>query len=225
MRDPDTGETRGFGFISYESFEAADRAIECMDGQFLANQRISVSYAYKKDGRGERHGSAAERMLAAAKPVKFKPHTNFSAGPAADAAASQAAAAVAASAAAAAVPSQAMPHMQPPPMHMQYAARGMGMGMGMGMGGMGMGGMGMGGMGMGGGMHPPGAMMAGAAGGYGGFGQGALAGYGNGGGMPPPPPRCVLSFVPLITPRKKLTKQIEMLHHCAHALRNTDRTV
>lgn len=28
MRDPDTGNSRGFGFISYDSFEASDSAIE-----------------------------------------------------------------------------------------------------------------------------------------------------------------------------------------------------
>jgi len=28
MRDPETGNSRGFGFISYDSFEASDSAIE-----------------------------------------------------------------------------------------------------------------------------------------------------------------------------------------------------
>lgn len=28
MRDPETGNSRGFGFISYDSFEASDAAIE-----------------------------------------------------------------------------------------------------------------------------------------------------------------------------------------------------
>ena len=28
MRDPDTGNSRGFGFVSYDSFEASDAAIE-----------------------------------------------------------------------------------------------------------------------------------------------------------------------------------------------------
>merc|ERR1719399_2754234 len=36
-----------------------------MNGQFLANTPIHVSYAYKKDTKGERHGSAAERLIAA----------------------------------------------------------------------------------------------------------------------------------------------------------------
>lgn len=28
MRDPETGNSRGFGFISYDSFETSDAAIE-----------------------------------------------------------------------------------------------------------------------------------------------------------------------------------------------------
>ena len=59
MRDPDTGNSRGFGFISYDSFEASDSAIEAMNGQYLCNRQITVSYAYKKDTKGERHGTPA----------------------------------------------------------------------------------------------------------------------------------------------------------------------
>ena len=36
-----------------------------MNGQYLMNKEISVQYAYKKDGKGERHGDQAERVLAA----------------------------------------------------------------------------------------------------------------------------------------------------------------
>lgn len=53
MRDPDNGNSRGFGFVSYDSFEAADSAIEAMNGQFLCNRPISVSYAFKKDTKGK----------------------------------------------------------------------------------------------------------------------------------------------------------------------------
>ncbi|ORX43318.1 RNA-binding domain-containing protein [Hesseltinella vesiculosa] len=63
-RDADTGAPRGFGFISFSTFEASDAAIDAMDSQFLMNKQISVSYSFKKDGKGERHGSAAERLLA-----------------------------------------------------------------------------------------------------------------------------------------------------------------
>eukprot|EP00276_Gloeochaete_wittrockiana_P021935 CAMPEP_0184351442 /NCGR_PEP_ID=MMETSP1089-20130417/43628_1 /TAXON_ID=38269 ORGANISM="Gloeochaete wittrockiana, Strain SAG46.84" /NCGR_SAMPLE_ID=MMETSP1089 /ASSEMBLY_ACC=CAM_ASM_000445 /LENGTH=276 /DNA_ID=CAMNT_0026684793 /DNA_START=86 /DNA_END=912 /DNA_ORIENTATION=+ len=83
MRDPDTGNSRGFGFASYDSFEASDAAIEAMNGQYLCNRPISVSYAYKKDTKGERHGSLAERILAANNPniQRNRPHTMFAAAP------------------------------------------------------------------------------------------------------------------------------------------------
>ncbi|KAJ1939441.1 hypothetical protein DL89DRAFT_310577 [Linderina pennispora] len=64
-RDPESGNSKGFAFVSYASFEASDKAIEAMNGQYLANKPVSVDYALKKDGKGEKHGSAAERLLAA----------------------------------------------------------------------------------------------------------------------------------------------------------------
>lgn len=35
-----------------------------MNGQYLMNKAITVQYAFKKDGKGERHGTEAERTLA-----------------------------------------------------------------------------------------------------------------------------------------------------------------
>lgn len=64
-REEATGVSKGYAFLAYDTFEAADAAIEAMNGQYLCNRPISVNYAFKKDGRGERHGSAAERLLAA----------------------------------------------------------------------------------------------------------------------------------------------------------------
>ncbi|EIE23928.1 RNA-binding domain-containing protein [Coccomyxa subellipsoidea C-169] len=85
MRDPETGATKGFGFVSYDSFEASDAAIEAMNGQFLCNRPITVSFAYKKDTKGERHGSEAERQLATQQRTKAaaasRPHTLFASGP------------------------------------------------------------------------------------------------------------------------------------------------
>ncbi|KIW09175.1 uncharacterized protein PV09_00106 [Verruconis gallopava] len=57
--------SKGYGFVSFSNFESSDEAIANMHGQFLANKEITVQYAYKKDGKGERHGDAAERLLAA----------------------------------------------------------------------------------------------------------------------------------------------------------------
>eukprot|EP00581_Thalassiosira_minuscula_P013893 CAMPEP_0183711836 /NCGR_PEP_ID=MMETSP0737-20130205/7209_1 /TAXON_ID=385413 /ORGANISM="Thalassiosira miniscula, Strain CCMP1093" /LENGTH=329 /DNA_ID=CAMNT_0025940403 /DNA_START=165 /DNA_END=1154 /DNA_ORIENTATION=+ len=86
MRDDMTNQSKGFGFVSFDAFEASDLAIECMHNQYLCNRQITVQYAFKKastsgegndmvaeGGRGpggmpERHGSRAERMLAAANP-------------------------------------------------------------------------------------------------------------------------------------------------------------
>ena len=59
MRDPETGNSKGYAFISFASFDTSDAAIEAMNGQYLCNRAITISYAFKKDSKGERHGSAA----------------------------------------------------------------------------------------------------------------------------------------------------------------------
>ncbi|KAF9021448.1 hypothetical protein BDZ89DRAFT_957474 [Hymenopellis radicata] len=64
-REQTTGTSKGYGFVSYSNFEYSDAAIEAMNGQFLMNKAITVQYAFKKDGKGERHGTQAERLLAA----------------------------------------------------------------------------------------------------------------------------------------------------------------
>ena len=101
MRDPDSGSSKGFAFISYASFEASDAAIEAMNGQYLCNRPIQVTYAFKKESKGERHGSAAERLLAAKNPLSLaaRPHTIFADAPSA----------------APAVPPVMMPPPPPPP--------------------------------------------------------------------------------------------------------------
>lgn len=59
MRDPESGSSKGFAFVSFDSFESADHAIASMNGQFFYNRQLVVQYAYKKDSNGERHGSEA----------------------------------------------------------------------------------------------------------------------------------------------------------------------
>ena len=61
----DANLSKNYGFISYASFDSSDDAITNMNGQYLMNREITVQYAYKKDGKGERHGDTAERALAA----------------------------------------------------------------------------------------------------------------------------------------------------------------
>ena len=63
MRDTDTGNSKGYAFINFASFDAADAGIEAMNGQYLCNRAITISYAFKKDSRGERHGSAAGEKI------------------------------------------------------------------------------------------------------------------------------------------------------------------
>lgn len=83
MRDPETGNSKGFAFINFASFEASDAAMDAMNGQYLCNRPITVSYAFKKDSKGERHGSAAERLLAAQNPLSHadRPHQLFADAP------------------------------------------------------------------------------------------------------------------------------------------------
>ena len=38
MRDHDSGSSRGFGFVSFDGYEASDAAIESMNGQYLCNR-------------------------------------------------------------------------------------------------------------------------------------------------------------------------------------------
>ncbi|KAK4152626.1 putative spliceosome-associated protein SAP-49 [Chaetomidium leptoderma] len=64
VRD-DNNISKGYGFVSFDSFEASDAAVATMNGQYLLSKAITVEYAYKKDGKGERHGDEAERTLAA----------------------------------------------------------------------------------------------------------------------------------------------------------------
>ncbi len=69
MRDPISGQSKGFGFIHYDNFESSDKAIEEMDGKYFSNQIIKVEYAYKQNTKGEKHGTFAERFIAANRPV------------------------------------------------------------------------------------------------------------------------------------------------------------
>ncbi|CAF0775561.1 unnamed protein product [Brachionus calyciflorus] len=89
MRENDTNSSKGFAFINFASFEASDAALEAMNGQYLCNRPITISYAFKKDSKGERHGTEAERFLAAQNPLPQaeRPHQLFADAPAAHAAA------------------------------------------------------------------------------------------------------------------------------------------
>ena len=59
------GKSKGFAFIGFDSFTASDNAIKYMSGQMMCNKPLKVQYALRKGGNGDRHGSEAERLLAA----------------------------------------------------------------------------------------------------------------------------------------------------------------
>ena len=70
MRDAESGESKGFAFVSFSDFESADAAVAALNGQYVAGRPISVAYAIKKDSKGERHGSEAERLLASQRRIQ-----------------------------------------------------------------------------------------------------------------------------------------------------------
>ncbi len=68
---------QGFAFVNYASFEASDAAIESMNGQYLCNRQISVTYAFKKDTKGERHGSAAGLLCTDKRNITGNPNNRW----------------------------------------------------------------------------------------------------------------------------------------------------
>jgi RNA recognition motif-containing protein len=62
ITDRDTGRSRGFGFVTFEDDEAADRAIAALNGTELDGRTIRVDVAQAKErnrggGGGYRGGS------------------------------------------------------------------------------------------------------------------------------------------------------------------------
>lgn len=48
VRYPDTGRSKGFGFVEYATTEEATAALEALDGKEIAERAIKVSYARAK---------------------------------------------------------------------------------------------------------------------------------------------------------------------------------
>lgn len=66
QRDPETGESEGYGFLTYDDFTTSDTVIEKMNGATLMNLKVTVAYAFKEHGhqKGASHGDKVERLLA-----------------------------------------------------------------------------------------------------------------------------------------------------------------
>jgi cold-inducible RNA-binding protein len=52
VTDRDTGRSRGFGFVEYNSRDEADNARQQMDGAFLDGRTIRVDDAQERQGGG-----------------------------------------------------------------------------------------------------------------------------------------------------------------------------
>lgn len=55
--DRDTGEMKGFGYVTYSSVDEATAAIEAMQGAYIANRPIRLDYGQERQDRGEGGGS------------------------------------------------------------------------------------------------------------------------------------------------------------------------
>lgn len=55
VSDRETGRSRGFGFVAFESDEDGKKAMEAMEGAVLDGRNIRVSEAVQREG-GERRG-------------------------------------------------------------------------------------------------------------------------------------------------------------------------
>ena len=76
MRDSN-GMSRHYGFVSYDNFESSDAAISAMNSQYMCGKPIEVTYAYKKDSKVEKHGTPAERIMAANRPNYLNNYPNM----------------------------------------------------------------------------------------------------------------------------------------------------
>lgn len=56
INDRETGRSKGFGFVEMSSDEEAQKAIEQMNGQSLANRQITVNEARPRAPRPDRGG-------------------------------------------------------------------------------------------------------------------------------------------------------------------------
>ena len=52
ITDRETGRSRGFGFITYESDDSAEQAIAALDGSQLDGRSIRVNVAQERQGGG-----------------------------------------------------------------------------------------------------------------------------------------------------------------------------
>lgn len=56
-----SGKGRCYAFVTFYNYEESDSAIEHVDGMEVLGKRLSVDYALKKNGSGEKYGTDEDR--------------------------------------------------------------------------------------------------------------------------------------------------------------------
>jgi len=59
--DRQTGFTKGYALIEYDSRESAEQAIEELNGKDILGQQIEVSWAFLTNPKGEKGGAKGHR--------------------------------------------------------------------------------------------------------------------------------------------------------------------
>eukprot|EP01088_Endostelium_zonatum_P011794 TRINITY_DN25954_c0_g1_i1.p1 TRINITY_DN25954_c0_g1~~TRINITY_DN25954_c0_g1_i1.p1 ORF type:complete len:351 (-),score=93.29 TRINITY_DN25954_c0_g1_i1:21-1073(-) len=74
----ESGRSLCYGFVSFDNFKSSDKAKEELNGQWLQNKNLSISYAKRKDKKQARHGSGPERELDASSSHSKPPSNHHS---------------------------------------------------------------------------------------------------------------------------------------------------
>lgn len=71
MTNPATGQSKGYGFVSFSNFEDAGNALEDMNGQFLRTKPLIVAYHEPKKPRQEKSTSTTTSSFHSPPPFDY----------------------------------------------------------------------------------------------------------------------------------------------------------
>ncbi|KAI8890435.1 hypothetical protein K501DRAFT_206351 [Backusella circina FSU 941] len=79
MTNPATGQSKGYGFVSFSNFEDAGNALEELNGQFLRTKPLIVAYHEPKKPRQEKSSSTTTSSFHSPPPFDYVPTPYFEA--------------------------------------------------------------------------------------------------------------------------------------------------